>query len=133
MEGGKLQDMLEQIGTPTFFYTLSMADMSWPDLHKLMPEDPFVFGLSSSESYEIRARNVANNPHIISSYLSTRHRVFRDTILEHLGLSDDCGVDDFWFRIEWQSRGSGAHFPRIFVERFFNYSGNRPHPRLHLA
>ena len=38
MEGGKLHDMITQIGTPTFFYMLSMADMSWPDLHKLMPE-----------------------------------------------------------------------------------------------
>ena len=133
LEGAKLQDMLEQIGTPTFFYTLSMADMSWPDLHKLMPEDPFVFGLSDSQSYEIRARNVANNPHIVSSYLSARHHVFRETILQHLGLDDDSGVDDFWFRIEWQSRGSGAYFSFTPLVHFFDRSVSRPHPRLHMA
>jgi hypothetical protein len=27
-EGGKLHDMIAQLGTPTFFYTLSIADMS---------------------------------------------------------------------------------------------------------
>jgi hypothetical protein len=36
MEGEKLQDMIEQLGTPTLFYKLSMADLYWPDLHRLM-------------------------------------------------------------------------------------------------
>ena len=108
MEGGKLHDMIAQLGTPTFFYTLSMADMSWPDLHKLMPDDTFRDGLTDSESYLIRSRNVANNPHIVSAYLSTKHRFLRETILQHLGTSDDCSVEDFWYRVEWQSRGSGA-------------------------
>ena len=111
LEGAKLRDMLNQIGTPTFFYTLSMADMSWPDLHKLMPEDPFVPGLTVSQSYDIRARNVANNPHIVASYLSTRHRHLRDTILQHLGVHDNSTVEDYWFRVEWQSRGSGVCLP----------------------
>jgi ATP-dependent DNA helicase PIF1 len=108
LEGAKLRDMLDQIGTPTFFYTLSMADMSWPDLHKLMPEDPFEPGLSDSQSYNIRARNVANYPHVVACYLSTRHRYLRETVFQHLGLNDDCAVEDFWFRVEWQSRGSGV-------------------------
>lgn len=108
LKGAKLRDMLDQIGTPTFFYTLSMADMSWPDLHILMPKDPFQPGLSVSRSYDICAHNVANNPHIISFYLSTRHHHLRETILQHLGINDSCCVEDFWFRIEWQSRGSGA-------------------------
>jgi hypothetical protein len=108
MEGSKLRDMISQIGTPTFFYTLSMADLSWPDLHALMPEDPFRPELSSNESYRIRARNVANNPHIVASYLSIRHRFFRETVLQHLGLADDCRLQDFWYRVEWQARGSGT-------------------------
>ena len=116
LEGAKLRDMLDQIGTPTFFYTLSMADMSWPDLHKLMPEDPFAAGLSDNESYTIRARNVANYPHIVACYLSTRHQYLRETVFQHLGLNDDCAVEDFWFRVEWQSRGSGALF---FVPFFY--------------
>jgi hypothetical protein len=104
--------MIFQIGTPTFFYTLSMADMSWPDLHKMMPDDPFRPGLSATDSYHIRARNVANNPHIVSAYLTTRHRHLRETILHPLGIADDSAVEDFWYRVEWQSRGSGAFIPR---------------------
>ena len=51
MEGAKLKDMINQIRTPTLFYTLSMADMSWLDLHRLMPEDPFQPGLTDADSF----------------------------------------------------------------------------------
>ena len=106
--------------------------MSWPDLHCLMPEDPFRPGLTITESYDIRARNVANNPHIVSSYLSTRHQHLRDTVLQHLGINDGCGVVDFWFRIQWQSRGSGAPISASDVLhlliRIF-----RPHPWIPVA
>ncbi|XP_057831850.2 uncharacterized protein LOC131042550 [Cryptomeria japonica] len=36
----KLIDMLHQIGSPTIFFTLSVADMYWLDLHALMPGTP---------------------------------------------------------------------------------------------
>jgi hypothetical protein len=107
MEGAKLKDMINQIGTPTLFYTLSMADLSWPDLHRLMPDDPFRPGLTDAQSFQIRLRNVANNPHIVSAYLSTRHRHLRETILQHLDVAGDASVTDYWFRVEWQARGSG--------------------------
>lgn len=107
MEGAKLKDMITQIGTPTLFYTLSMADLSWPDLHRLMPDDPFRPGLTDAQSFQIRMRNVTNNPHIVSAYLSTRHHHLRDTILQHLDVEGGCAITDFWFRVEWQARGSG--------------------------
>ena len=107
MEGAKLKDMITQIGTPTLFYTLSMADLSWPDLHRLMPEDPFRQGLTDAESFQIRMRNIANNPHIVSAYLSVKHKCLRETILQHLDLTEDSKIADFWFRVEWQARGSG--------------------------
>jgi ATP-dependent DNA helicase PIF1 len=107
MEGGKLRDMISQIGTPTFFYTLSMADMSWPDLHKMMPEDPFAPGISPTRSSQIRFHNVATNPHIVANYLSTKHHHLLDTVLQHLDLEDNARVSDFWYRFEWQARGSG--------------------------
>ena len=110
MEGGKLRDMIAQIGTPTFFYTLSMADMSWPDLHKLMPDDPLRPGLTTSEAAQIRQRNIANNPHIVAAYLTTKHTALKDTVLQHLDLDDTAHVSDFWYRVEWQARGSGLLF-----------------------
>lgn len=107
MEGAKLKDMINQIGTPTLFYTLSMADMSWPDLHRLMPEDPFQPGLMDVDS-QIRMWNVTKNPHIVAAYLSTRHQHLRETILQHLDIAGEAPVTDFWFRVEWQARGSGT-------------------------
>jgi ATP-dependent DNA helicase PIF1 len=108
MEGAKLTDMITQIGTPTLFYTLSMADLSWPDLHRLMPEDPFQPGLTPTQSFQIRSRNIANHPHIVSAYLSLKHHCLRDTVFQHLDVAGPCHVKDFWFRVEWQARGSGV-------------------------
>lgn len=107
MEGAKLRDMIMQVGTPTLFYTLSMADLSWPDLHQLMPENPFAPGITKLESYQIRSRNLANNPHIVSAYLSIKHKHLRDTIFNHLDATSEARVLDFWYRVEWQARGSG--------------------------
>jgi Helitron helicase-like domain at N-terminus len=97
MEGGKLWDMIEQIGTPTLSYTLSMADMSWPDLHKLMPDDPFAPGLTPGQSLQIRFHNVVSNPHIVANYLSTKHQLLLDTVLQHLDIQDNARVSDFWY------------------------------------
>lgn len=107
MEGAKLRDMVEQIGPPTLFYTLSMADLSWPDLHRLMPKDPFQEGLLPGESYRIRCHNLANNPHIVASYLSVKHQHLRETVFQHLCVSSPAPLADFWYRVEWQARGSG--------------------------
>ena len=107
MEGAKLKDMIKQIGMPTLFYTLSMANLSWPDLHHLMPDDPFCLGLTDAQSFQIWMCNVTNNLHIVFAYLSTRHHHLRDTILQHLDIARDCMITDFWFRVEWQAQASG--------------------------
>ena len=56
----------------------------------------------------ICSRNVANNPHIVSAYLSIKHCFLWETIIQHLSTLDNCSVEDFWYRVEWQSCGSGA-------------------------
>ena len=128
MEGAKLRQMIEQIGTPTLFYTLSMADLSWPDLHRLMPEDPFQIGLTAGESFRIRSRNLANNPHIVSAYLSVKHQHLRETVFNHLRESCEAPVSDFWYRVEWQARGSGASSTTVFLfSNFFMRSTGHIH------
>ena len=108
MEGGKLRDMIAQTGMPTFFYTLSMADMSWPDLHELIPEDPSAPGLTASQASQVCFRNLTRNPHIVASYLMCKHHFLMDTVLQHLDLSDNAHISDYWFRVEWQAHGSGS-------------------------
>jgi hypothetical protein len=118
MEGAKLQDMIEQLGTPTLFYKLSMADLYWPDLHRLMPDDSFKEGLTSRESFLIRTQNVANNPHIVSSYLFVKHHHLQETVFQHLDTFGSACVADFWFCVEWQARGSDTVCLSVLVYKF---------------
>ena len=59
----ELTNMINQQGTPTFFFTLSAADTKWPDLHVLMPA-----GCSTSlaQDYQWKFHNIISNPHITS-------------------------------------------------------------------
>lgn len=94
----ELTDMLHQIGTPTIFFTLSAADLYWPDLHALMP------GITPSNPREAqlwRKKNVIDYPHIVAQYMHLRNSNFRKHVLEK-GLD----VRDYWYRYEWQHRGS---------------------------
>ena len=87
-----LIDLLHQIGCPTIFFTLSAADMYWPDLHALMlgtmPTNP-------REAQNWRRQNIIDYPHIVAHYMHLRHSMFRKEILEN-GMN----VKDFWCRYE---------------------------------
>lgn len=50
-----------------------------------------------------RLENVINNPHITSLYLHQRLTIFHEEVIEKL-----LGVIDYWYRYEWQHRGT-AH------------------------
>ena len=55
--------MIKQIGYQgLLFFTFSAADLHWPELHKLMPEDRY----SDDESIlaKKRQQNLIKNPHI---------------------------------------------------------------------
>ncbi|KAH9292744.1 hypothetical protein KI387_042066 [Taxus chinensis] len=97
---GELSDMVEQLATPTLFFTLSAADTKWPDLHSVMPDtspaDP-------REAQQWRNHNIISNPHRVSAYLHQRFTVFREEVLQNY-----LGATDYWYRYEWQHRGS-AH------------------------
>ena len=56
----ELVDMIKQVESEgMIFFTFSLADLHWPELHDLMPIDK----VSKTES-NIRQRNLVNNPHI---------------------------------------------------------------------
>ncbi|XP_057825708.1 uncharacterized protein LOC131037537 [Cryptomeria japonica] len=94
----ELTDMLHQIGTPTIFFTLSAIDLYWPDLHALMPS---ITPSNPREAQLWRKKNVIDYPHIVAQYMHLRNSNFRKHVLEK-GLD----VRDYWYRYEWQHRGS---------------------------
>ena len=56
----ELKSLLEQKGSPTFFWTISSADNYWPELHSLMPSSCDF----AAQSHSMRVANVINNPSI---------------------------------------------------------------------
>eukprot|EP01018_Ginkgo_biloba_P038592 Gb_30228 [translate_table: standard] len=94
----ELTDLVHQIGCPTIFFTLSAADMQWPDLHRLMP------GTSPNDPCAAQQwwyKNVIDYPHIVAAYMHQRHTLFREEVLTKFH-----GAVEFWSRYEWQHRGS---------------------------
>lgn len=101
----ELMDMITVKKSPHLFFTLSAADLQWPDLHKHMPDETVTNRLDDTpETTERRKRSAAliRNPHIAAEYLDIRVQLFMKHVVQKI-----FDVDDFWYRYEWQKRGSG--------------------------
>ena len=109
---GELCDLVQKIGSPTIFFTLSVADMQWPDLHILMPGTS---PIDPKEARNWRRQNVIDNPHIVASYVHLRHTFFRDEIFSKFH-----HAIDFWCHYEWKHRGS----PHVHGFLWLKYAPN---------
>ncbi|KAJ3505917.1 hypothetical protein NLJ89_g7163 [Agrocybe chaxingu] len=100
----ELLDMIRVKNSPHLFFTLSAADLQWPDLHKHMPNsDVDANGdLNPRAARQRRRTALTQNPHIAAAYLDQRLQVYFKHFLTPL-----LGIKDFWYRYEWQERGSG--------------------------
>lgn len=79
----ELQSAMIALGCPTLFYTLSMADLHWPDLLRLLPWPPdlqvdSLAALASKERTRIVQKMINKNAHIVAWYFHTRLNEFRD-------------------------------------------------------
>src|SRR6266498_3615083 len=96
----ELSDMIKQISHQgLIFFTFSAADFHLPELHKLMPDNRIIG--SRSDSTERRQRNIIENPHIAAWFFNKRFDIFlKDVLIPKWDL------EDYWYRYEWQHRGS---------------------------
>ena len=78
------------VGTPTFFFTFSSADMHWPELHTLLGNEN---GIS-----EERRQAVIKNPHLVDWFL---HKSF----IKHW-FNKALDAKWHWYRFEYQAKGS---------------------------
>ena len=86
----ELTNMITQQGTPILFFTLSVADTKWKDLHALMPtQDPS----TSNQHQQWKIQNIIANPHIASQYMHNRFKIFLEEVLQK-GLH----ITDSWCR-----------------------------------
>ena len=91
---GRLISMVDKLGMPTVFFTHSAADGQWPELAHLICPD-------NKDSSSIRSKAVADNPAIADWFFYHRISKFVDTFY-----TDVMGAVDYWYRFEWQHRGS---------------------------
>ena len=90
-----LKAIINHVGAPTLFFTLSSADMHWPELHDLFQMT------THNTSSEERRMNVINNPHIVDWFFTQRLESF----VKHW-LYETLDAKWHWFRYEYQGRGS---------------------------
>ncbi|KAK3923346.1 ATP-dependent DNA helicase [Frankliniella fusca] len=92
----ELEDMVKQIGPPTIFFTLSSADFHWKDLYRLLGQED-----SSQLSYNEKSNLLSENPLIVTTFFKARIQYFlKKTFFDYFE------VQDFWYRTEFQNRGS---------------------------
>ena len=96
-----------ECGTPHVFFTASSADIQWPDMHQHMPN--YTEGQpEDATSYRTRMKDLNENPAIASYYFQKRWQVFFDHYLVK-----KFKIKDYWWRYEWQHRGS-SHIHGFF-------------------
>ncbi|XP_034245752.1 uncharacterized protein LOC117647887 [Thrips palmi] len=91
----ELLEMHNQLGSPTVFLTLSSADYYWPDFFRLLGYN--VLHLTMSE----RRKLLSENPLLFESFFVKRCTYFMEECVKH-----KFNVKDFWYRFEYQHRGS---------------------------
>ena len=104
----ELLAMIRQLGTPTWLFTLSAADMKWPDMIKTIARqygvtytDEEVASLAFEEKSNWLKCNPVTAARQFQYMLNTFFQEFLQSTAKPLGEIEDYGI-----RIEFQSRGS---------------------------
>lgn len=94
----ELLAMVEQLGKPAVFFTLTAADYHWRDIFRLINPNVDPTELSEGD----RAKLMHDNPILTGYFYHEWVRIFLNKVVKPI-----FNVTDMWYRHEWQSRGSG--------------------------
>ena len=97
-------------GSPHVFFTASSADIQWPDLHQHMPSH-IPGAQEDATSYCRRMTDLNNNPAIAAFYFQKRWEIFFAEVLK-----PKFKVKYYWWRYEWQHRGSSHVHGFLWLE-----------------
>ncbi|XP_047999641.1 uncharacterized protein LOC125236759 [Leguminivora glycinivorella] len=119
-EKKKVLAMIRQFGVPSFFLTLSAAEVQWLELLVMLKEvvDGETVSLYEVEnlSYETKARLIQSDPFICASYFETKLREIRKTWSCSSGPFGKYVISHFYYRIEFQHRGSPHAHMMLWLE-----------------
>ena len=93
--------------SPHLFFTVSAANIQWPDLHQHMLTYPGTPPENEQEAYCRRVANLNDNPAIAAYYFQKHWEIFYEEVVK-----SQLDVVDYWWRFEWQHRGS-SHIYRF--------------------
>ena len=97
------------LGVPSAFITLSPADYHWDSLYRHMPEYAAWRAADDDKQRMSRShRLLRENPHIAAWHFHARNKLFVNVVLKK-----KFNLMDYWFRYEWQGRGS-SHSHGLF-------------------
>lgn len=103
-----LEAIMESEGLPTIWFTLSMADNHWFDLHSLLHRDEkgrtteMPTSNTPQEEAKWRRKFIRKYPHIVDAFFF--HRV--QELIKYVFSSSGLQVEWHWYRIEYQGRGA---------------------------
>ena len=110
--------MIRQLGTPTWFLTLSAADMKWPDVLQTIAKQ---YGVTytdeevASLSYDDKSNWLRRNPVTAARHFQYRLNTFFNDFLK--STAKPLGeIVDYAIRIEFQARGSPHAHTVIWVK-----------------
>ena len=90
----RLISMVDTLGLPTVFFTLSAADLQWPELAKLL-------NVENHGNSAARSKAVVENPCLTNWFFYHRVLNFMDAFYINL-----LKAKEYWLRFEYQHRGS---------------------------
>ena len=100
--------MIRQLGTPTWFFTLSAADLKWPDMIRTIARQYGVYYTDdeiAGLSFEDKSNWLKCNPVTAARHFQYRLNAFFQDVLK--STAKPLGeITDYAIRIEFQARGS---------------------------
>ena len=103
----ELLAMIKDLKCPHVFFTASAADVQWKDLHRFMPRTVSA-DTTEQERIRIFSANLNENPAIAAYWFQKRWELFFKHVLQK-----KFKIKDYWWRYEWQFRGS-SHVHAFF-------------------
>uniref|UniRef100_A0A671TM37 ATP-dependent DNA helicase n=2 Tax=Sparus aurata TaxID=8175 RepID=A0A671TM37_SPAAU len=97
--------MVRQIGKPTFFATFSAAEMRWPEFIEVIKAQQGEQGLFSDLDWKTKCDILRSNPVTVMRMFEKRVEALMTNLI--LSPARPIGeVEDYFYRVEFQARGS---------------------------
>ncbi|CEP17045.1 hypothetical protein [Parasitella parasitica] len=122
--------MIRQFGIPTLFITVSAAESKWNEflcmLKKVVDNEGTLPTEEQMESlsYEEKARLIQSDPSTCAQYFDHRFRELKKTWLSSYGPFNGFEMIEYFFRVEFQHRGSPHIHMLVWLDDAPTYDAN---------